>query len=55
MLHTRRRFLASSTAALAAAPLVSLDGQTGKDKADASSEAILVVFKSLPGETAVKI
>jgi beta-lactamase class A len=55
MLHTRRRFLASSTAALAAAPLASLESQTGKDKADASSDAILALFKSLPGDIAVKI
>jgi beta-lactamase class A len=55
MLHTRRKFLLSSSAALAAAPLISPEAQTGKDKADASPEAILALFKSLPGEVAVRI
>jgi beta-lactamase class A len=54
MLHSRRSFLATGTAALSAAPLsVFASEPTSKD--DTSPDAILSLFKSLPGEVAVKI
>jgi beta-lactamase class A len=54
MFHSRRSFLATSAAALGAAPLSSFAAEAaGKD--DTSPEDILALFKSLPGEVAVKI
>jgi beta-lactamase class A len=54
LLHSRRRFLAAGAAAVATAPLSALAAQKSGN-ADTSPDAILSVFKSLPGEVAVKI
>jgi len=54
MLHSRRRFLATGAAAVATAPFSALATQSSS-KAAASPDEILALFKSLPGETAVKI
>ena len=54
MFHSRRSFLATGAAALGTAPLSAFASESaGKD--DTSPDAILALFKSLPGETAVKI
>lgn len=52
MLHSRRSFLAAGAAALGTARF-SAFASAGTD--DTSPDAILTLFKSLPGETAVKI
>jgi beta-lactamase class A len=54
MLHSRRSFLATGAAALGAAPLSTLAPPVGA-KDDTSPEAILALFKSLPGDIAIKI
>ena len=54
MLHTRRSFLATGAGALGAASLSTLASPVGA-KDDTSPEAILALFKSLPGEVAIKI
>jgi len=54
MLHSRRSFITSSAAALSAAPLSALASQSA-GKSDASPNAILGLFKSLPGEISLKI
>lgn len=54
MLHSRRTFLAGTAAALGTAPL-SAFASNGAAKDDTSPEAILSVFKSLPGDVTVKI
>jgi beta-lactamase class A len=54
MLHSRRSFLATGAAALGTAPLSAFASESAS-KDDTSPDAILGLFKSLPGETAVKI
>ncbi len=54
MFHSRRSFITGASAAIGAMPLT-LSSISSAAKEDASSQAILSLFKSLPGEVAVKI
>jgi beta-lactamase class A len=54
LLHSRRGFIKGTSAAIGAIPLT-LSSISGAAKEDASPQAILSLFKSLPGEVAVKI
>lgn len=54
MFHSRRSFITGASAAIGAMPLT-LSSISGAAKEDASPRAILSLFKSLPGEVAVKI
>ena len=53
MFHTRRRFLAGTAATIGTAPFALR--ATAGDKASASPQAILSLFKSQPGDVAIKI
>ena len=51
--HTRRRFLLGTAATLGTMPLAVSAMPTAKE--DASPQAILALFKGLPGDVAIKI
>lgn len=57
MLQSRRRFLAGAAATITTAPLSLRSNPitTKPEKDDASPQAILSLFKSLPGDVAIKI
>ena len=53
MFHSRRRFLAGTAAAIGTAPFAMR--ATASDKTGPSPQAILALFKAMPGEVAIKI